>query len=218
MEKIDLTKCGFATQQIHAGKIENTAGALTVPIYQTSTFEFNSVEQGGNRFAGKEGGYIYTRLGNPTNEHLEKKLAMLEKGEACAVTGAGMGAISSTLWSLVKAGDEIVASDTLYGCTYALLNHGLQQFGVKVHFKDFAKLDDIKAALTEKTAVVYLETPCNPTLKIVDIKAVSDLVHGFKKDIKVVVDNTFPSPYLSNPLTLGADVVVHSGTKYINGK
>ena len=145
------------------------------------------------------------------------KLATLEKGEACASTGSGMGAISSTMWSLLKAGDELVASDTLYGCTYALFQHGLSNFGVKVTFLDFNKLDDIKAALTEKTKVVYFETPCNPTLKVVDIKAVSKLVHDYNKDIKIVVDNTFCSPYICNPLTLGADVVVHSGTKYING-
>lgn len=213
----DLKDCGFATRQIHVGKSVNTAGALCCPIYQTSTFEFESVEQGGKRFAGKEGGYIYSRLGNPTVAHVEEKVANLEKGEACAATGSGMGAISSALWSLVKGGDEIVASDTLYGCTFALFSHGLSQFGVKTIFKDFAKIDEIKAALTEKTSVVYLETPANPTLKVIDIEAVSKMVHEYNKNIKVVVDNTFPSPYLCQPLTLGADVVVHSATKYING-
>ncbi len=160
---------------------------------------------------------MYTRLGNPTTGELEDKLANLEGGEACAATGSGMGAISSTMWSLLKAGDEVVSSDTLYGCTYALFTHGLSNFGVKVTFKDFGKLNEIKSALTNKTKVVYFETPCNPTLKVVDIKAVADLVHGYNKDIKIVVDNTFCSPYITNPLSFGADVVVHSGTKYING-
>ncbi|MCQ2818392.1 MAG: PLP-dependent transferase, partial [archaeon] len=155
----DMKGLGFATRQIHAGKKENTPGALCGPIYQTSTFEFNSVEQGGKRFAGKESGYIYTRLGNPTTGELEDKLANLEGGEACAATGSGMGAISSTMWSLLKAGDEVVSSDTLYGCTYALFTHGLSNFGVKVTFKDFGKLNEIKSALTNKTKVVYFETP-----------------------------------------------------------
>ena len=213
----DCKDYGFSTRQIHCGKLKNTFGALCSPIYQTSTFEFDSVETGGKRFSGEDSGYKYTRLGNPTIDELEMKLANLEQGEACAATGSGMGAISTAMWSLLVAGDEVVSSDTLYGCTFSLFNHCLPKYGIKVTFKDFAKIDEIKAALTEKTKVVYLETPCNPTLKVVDIEAVSKMVHDFNKDIKVVVDNTFPSPYLCNPLTLGADVVVHSGTKYING-
>ena len=214
---VDLSKCGFATKQIHVGKHENSAGALTTPIYQTSTFEFASVEQGGRRFAGQEDGYIYTRLGNPTVTAVEEKVAALEGGEAALGTAAGMGAISSALWSSVVAGDEIVASDTLYGCTFALLNHGMTKFGVKVKFVDMAKLENVKAALTPATKVVYLETPCNPTLKVVDIAEVAKIAHEYNKDIRVIVDNTFASPYLQQPLKLGADTVVHSATKYING-
>lgn len=214
---VDFSKCGFATKQIHVGKHENSAGALTTPIYQTSTFEFDSVEQGGRRFAGQENGYIYTRLGNPTVTAVEEKVAALEGGEAALGTAAGMGAISSALWSSVVAGDEIVASDTLYGCTFALLNHGMTKFGVNVKFVDMAKLENVKAALTPATKVVYLETPCNPTLKVVDIAEVAKIAHGYNKDIRVIVDNTFASPYLQQPLKLGADTVVHSATKYING-
>ena len=214
---VDFSKCGFATKQIHVGKHENSAGALTTPIYQTSTFEFDSVEQGGRRFAGQENGYIYTRLGNPTVTSVEEKVAALEGGEAALGTAAGMGAISSALWSSVVAGDEIVASDTLYGCTFALLNHGMTKFGVNVKFVDMAKLENVKAALSPATKVVYLETPCNPTLKVVDIAEVAKIAHGYNKDIRVIVDNTFASPYLQQPLKLGADVVVHSATKYING-
>ncbi|MBO5496408.1 MAG: methionine gamma-lyase [Oscillospiraceae bacterium] len=214
---VDLSKCGFATKQIHVGKHENSAGALTTPIYQTSTFEFDSVEQGGRRFAGQEAGYIYTRLGNPTVTSVEEKVAALEGGEAALGTAAGMGAISSALWSSVVAGDEIVASDTLYGCTFALLNHGMTKFGVSVKFVDMANLENVKAALSEKTKVVYLETPCNPTLKVVDIEEIAKIAHGYNKDIRVIVDNTFASPYLQQPLKLGADTVVHSATKYING-
>ena len=214
---IDLNKCGFATRQIHAGKHGNSAGALTTPIYQTSTFEFDSVEQGGRRFAGQEPGYIYTRLSNPTVNATEEKVASLEGGEAALGTASGMGAISAALWTLVVAGDEVVASDTLYGCTFSLLNHGMSKFGVKTKFVDFAKPEALKAALSPKTKVVYLETPCNPTLKVVDIAALADIAHAYNPEIRVVVDNTFASPYLQQPLKLGADVVVHSATKYING-
>ena len=191
---IDLNKCGFATKQIHVGKHPNAAGALTTPIYQTSTFEFESVEQGGRRFAGQEEGYIYTRLSNPTVNAVEEKVAALEGGEAALGTAAGMGAISAALWTSVVAGDEILASDTLYGCTFALLNHGMTKFGVTVHFADFADLETLKTLFTPKTKVVYLETPCNPTLKVVDIEAVSKIAHEFNPAIKVIVDNTFCSP------------------------
>ena len=214
---VDLNKCGFATKQIHCGKQENSAGALTIPIYQTSTFEFASVEQGGRRFAGQEAGYIYTRLGNPTVTAVEEKVAALEGGEAAVGTGSGMGAISAALWSLVEAGDEIVASDTLYGCTFALMNHGLSKFGVTTKFIDFEDMEAVRGALSDKTKVVYLETPCNPTMKVVDIEAVAKIAHAFNPAITVVVDNTFATPYLQQPLALGADVVVHSATKYLNG-
>ena len=208
---------GFATRQIHAGKDKNSAGALCTPIYQTSTFEFDSVEQGGARFAGQEEGYIYSRLGNPTVARVEAILAELENGEAALCTASGMGAITSAIWSAVEAGDEIIASDTLYGCTYALLSHGITKFGVNVNFIDMADLDALKAALNEKTKVVYLETPCNPTLKVIDIAEVSRIAHEYNPGIRVIVDNTFATPYLQRPLDLGADTVVHSATKYLNG-
>ena len=208
---MDCKNMGFATRQIHAGKHDNGVGALCTPIYQTSTFEFDTVQQGGARFAGQEEGYIYSRLGNPSLTQVEEKLAALEGGEAALATASGMGAISSALWSSVEAGDEIVASDTLYGCTFALLNHGMSKFGVSVKFVDFADLAAVKAALTEKTKVVYLETPCNPTLKVVDIAEVAKIAHEYNKNIRVIVDNTFCSPYIQQPLSLGADAVVHRG-------
>ena len=214
---IDLEKCGFATRQIHVGKHENSAGALTAPIYQTSTFEFASVEQGGRRFAGQEEGFIYTRLSNPTVNVAEEKVAALECGEAALGTASGMGAISAALWTCVEGGDEIVASDTLYGCTFSLMNHGMTKFGVTTHFVDLNDLENLKKALTPKTKVVYLESPCNPTLKVVDIAEVARISHEYNPAIKVIVDNTFASPYLQQPLKLGADVVVHSATKYLNG-
>ena len=209
---------GLGTKAIHTGNVKDTQyGALTTPIYQTSTFVFDSCEQGGRRFAGQEGGYIYTRLGNPTVSVLENKVAALECGEACVAAASGMGAISSALWTIAGAGKHIVADGTLYGCTFALLNHGMSRYGVEVSFVDTSDLAAVKAALKENTCAVYLETPANPNLKIADIAAVAEIAHTYNPDIKVVCDNTFASPALQNPLTLGADVVVHSATKYLNG-
>ena len=207
----------FATRAIHGGHHKDpVSGALTTPICQTSTFVFDSAEQGGRRFALQEGGYIYTRLGNPTNTQLEEKVALLEGAEACMSTASGIGAISSALWTALKAGEHVVASKTLYGCTFALLNHGLTRYGVEVTFVDATNLDEIKAAMKENTRVVYLETPANPDLKLIDIEAVSKIAHE-KKDCIVMVDNTFCTPYIQRPLEWGADVVVHSATKYLNG-
>ena len=210
--------CGFGTKAIHAGNVKDTQyGALTTPIYQTSTFVFDSCEQGGRRFAGEESGYIYTRLGNPTVSVLENKVAALEGGEACCAAGSGMGAISSCLWTIAGAGKHILADGTLYGCTFALLSHGMARYGVEVDFVDCTDLKAVKSHLKPNTAAVYLETPANPNLKITDIAAVAKIAHKFNPDIKVVCDNTFASPALQNPLALGADVVVHSATKYLNG-
>ena len=209
---------GLGTKAIHAGNVKDAQyGALTTPIYQTSTFVFDSCEQGGRRFAGQEGGYIYTRLGNPTVSVLENKVAALEGGEACVAAASGMGAISSALWTIAGAGKHIVADGTLYGCTFALLNHGMSRYGVEVSFVDTSDLAAVKAALKENTCAVYLETPANPNLKIADIAAVAEAAHSYNPAIKVVCDNTFASPALQNPLALGADVVVHSATKYLNG-
>ena len=209
---------GLGTKAIHAGNVKDAQyGALTTPIYQTSTFVFDSCEQGGRRFAGQEGGYIYTRLGNPTVSVLENKVAALEGGEACVAAASGMGALSSALWTIAGAGKHIVADGTLYGCTFALLNHGMSRYGVEVSFVDTSDLAAVKAALKENTCAVYLETPANPNLKIADIAAVAEIAHAYNPAIKVVCDNTFASPALQNPLTLGADVVVHSATKYLNG-
>ena len=148
---------GFGTKAIHAGNVKDSQyGALTTPIFQTSTFVFDSCEQGGRRFAGEEGGYIYTRLGNPTVSVLESKVAALEGGEACVAAASGMGAISSCLWSIAAAGKHIVADGTLYGCTFALLNHGMTRYGVEVTFVDTADLDAVRAALKPNTCAVYL--------------------------------------------------------------
>ena len=211
-----MKKCGLGTTAIHVGTLKNLYGTLAMPIYQTSTFIFDSAEQGGRRFALEEAGYIYTRLGNPTTTVLENKIAVLEEGEAGVAMSSGMGAISSTLWTVLKAGDHIVTDKTLYGCTFALMNHGLTRFGVEVTFVDTSNLDEVKNAMKKNTRVVYLETPANPNLKIVDLEALSKIAHTNPNTL-VIVDNTFATPYMQKPLKLGADIVVHSVTKYING-
>ncbi|MCI6277697.1 MAG: methionine gamma-lyase [Clostridium sp.] len=216
MNNEDLKNKGFATKAIHGGHQPNQYGALSTPIYQTSTFVFDNAKQGGDRFALKEDGYIYSRLGNPTNTSLEEKLALLEGTEAAISTGSGIGAISSAMWTALKAGDHVVASDTLYGCTFAYLNHGLTRYGVEVTFCDASDPENIRKAMKENTRVVYLETPANPSLKINDIESISKIAHE-NKDCLVFVDNTFCTPYIQRPIELGADVVIHSGTKYLNG-
>lgn len=216
MSKLNLDNMGFATKAIHAGHPENAAGALVTPIYQASTFVFDSAEQGGRRFALEEGGYIYTRLGNPNTTELEEKIALLEGAEAAMSTGSGMGAITSAFWTALKAGDHVVAADTLYGCTFAFLNHGLTRYGVDVTFVDVKDPENVRQALRPNTKVVYLESPANPTMDIADIETISKLAHTVEGCL-VFVDNTYCTPYLQRPIELGADVVLHSATKYLNG-
>ena len=209
---------GFATKAIHAGKVHDKQfGPLTTPIYQSSTFMFENCKQGGNRFAGQENGYIYTRLGNPTTAVLEEKMAVLENAEACVAFGSGMGAITSVIWTICKQGDHIIADTTLYGCTFIFLSQGIARYGVEVTFVDLSDINNLQNALKKNTAAVYFESPANPTLKVIDIKATADTAHAYNPAIKVVIDNTFATPKLQQPLELGCDVVVHSATKYLNG-
>ncbi|MDY3006543.1 methionine gamma-lyase [Anaerococcus porci] len=207
---------GFATNTIHKGSYKDGFGSLGLPIYQTSTFIFDNAEQGGRRFALEEGGYIYSRLGNPTNNALEEKLAALEGAEAAVSTSSGMGAITSSIWPFIKAGDHILACKTLYGCTFAFLNE-IKKFNVDVDFIDMTDINELKKSVKDNTRIIYLETPANPTLDIIDIEAVANLAKQNSSDTLVIVDNTFATPYLQNPLKLGADIVVHSATKYLNG-
>lgn len=216
MDKEKLEKMKFSTRAVHAGYQKNEHGALATPIYQTSTFIFDSAEQGGRRFALEEGGYIYSRLGNPTNSQVEEKLANLENGEAAVSTASGMGAITSVLWAKLKAGDHVVAANTLYGCTFAFINHGLTRFEVEVDFVDTTDPENVRKVMKPNTKVVYLESPANPNMNISDIEAISKIAHTVEECI-VVVDNTYCTPYIQRPLDLGADVVVHSATKYLNG-
>ena len=205
------------TDLIHAGHIKDQFGSVTNPVYRTSTFIFKNVEQGARRFSGKEKGYIYTRLGNPTLTALQDKLAKIEGGQACQVAASGMGAISAVMWTFLKKGDRLISDHTLYGCTYALFMHSLTRFGVDLVLTDLSKPENLKKYLNKNTVMVYFETPTNPNMKVNDIKEIAKITHKYNKKIKVVVDNTFPSPYCQTPLKQGADIVVHSCTKYING-
>lgn len=217
MNRDCLEKMGFATKAIHGGHVgDKQFGSLATPIYRTSTFVFDSAEQGGSRFKLEEEGYIYSRLGNPTNAEVEEKVAILEKAEAAVSTASGIGAISSAFWTALKSGDHVIASNTLYGCTFALLNHGLTRFGIEVTFVDASNLEEIKNAMRPNTRVVYIETPANPTLKVCDIEGISKVAHT-NENCLVFVDNTFCTPYIQRPLEHGADVVLHSATKYLNG-
>ena len=208
---------GEATVVVHGKHVKNPAGALTTPIFQTSTFAFDSAEQGGRRFAGQEEGYIYTRLGNPTTKVLEEKIALLEGGEDCIAFASGMGAISGTLFSLLSSGDHIVADNTLYGCTFSLVTETFPRFGIVPSVIDLTDEAAFKAAMRPDTKVVYFETIANPSMKVIDIEAVAAYAHKVAPGCIVIVDNTFASPLLCRPLSLGADIVVHSATKYLNG-
>ena len=211
---MDIKKLKKGTKAIFSEPCPLT-GSHVRPIYQTSTFIFENVEQGARRFAGEEEGYIYTRLGNPTVTDFEKKIALLEGGEAAAAFGSGMGAITASIMALVSAGDHIVSAKTLYGCTHAFLSHLITRFGVETTFVDATDVKNIEAAIRPNTKVVYVESPANPNMALVDITAVAQVAH--KHGAKVIVDNTFMTPYWQRPLELGCDVVVHSATKYIGG-
>jgi methionine-gamma-lyase len=207
---------GMATRAIHHGYDPmRYEGALNPPVFMTSTYKFPDAETGAARFAGTDKGYMYSRMANPTVAVLEEKLANLESAEAAVAMASGMGAITAAIWSLVQAGDEIVADTTLYGCTYSYFVHGLAKFGVKVTFVDMTRPEQLVPAMTSKTKLVYFETPCNPNMRVIDIARISEIAHGF--GVPVMVDNTYCTPMLQRPLELGADMVVHSATKYLGG-
>lgn len=209
-------KAGFSTRAIHLGYDPYAGhGALNPPVYLSSTYTFPTVADGGARFAGEQAGYVYSRVGNPTTALLEQRIADLEGGEAALVTGSGMGAITSLLWTLLKPGDEVIADKTLYGCTYAYFNHGLARFGVKITHVDLTEPENLVNAISERTRLVFFESPANPNMRLVDIAAVAAIAKAH--DARVVVDNTYCTPYLQRPLQLGADYVVHSATKYLGG-
>ncbi len=190
-------------------------GSITPPIFQTSTFVFDSAEQGGRRFAGSESGYIYSRLANPTVQLLEEAVAELEGGEEGIAFASGMAAISAVMIALVKSGDHVLVSRGVYGCTFGLLNMLSTKFQVSFTLADLSNEDSIRNAIRDNTKVIYLETPINPTMELMDIAACARVAKEY--GAKVVVDNTFASPILQRPLSLGADFVVHSATKFLGG-
>ncbi|MBC8486671.1 MAG: PLP-dependent transferase [Bacteroidetes bacterium] len=206
---------GFNSKLIHAGDYRDEFGSAVTPIYQTSTFSFKNTQHGADLFAGKEKGYIYTRIGNPTIEVLENKLAELENGYGGIALASGMAAVSSVYMSLLKQGDHMISTGAVYGPSRGVMETHFSKFGVKYSYIDTSDLDLLEKTIRPDTRLLYLETPANPTIQLTDIKKASEIAH--KHNILVCVDNTFCSPYLQKPLTLGADVVLHSLTKFING-
>jgi len=206
----------FQTRAIHYGyDAKQFHGSLNPPVYMTSTFAFDSVAQGAQAFEGENDHYIYSRLGTPTQSLLENRIANLEGGEAALATASGMGAITSAFWSLVEPGDEIIADTTLYGCTFSFLEHGLKKFGIHVIYCDLSDPNDLKPLMTSKTKIVYGESPANPNMRLIDIKAIAEITKD--TEAKLIIDNTYCTPYLQRPLEMGADLVVHSATKYLGG-
>jgi methionine-gamma-lyase len=205
-----------ATTAIHAhGSHRAQYGEVSIPIYQSSTFAFDDADQGAQRFAGTAPGYIYTRLGNPTVNALAEALASLEHGSHGLATSTGMAAITTVFLAYLQQGTHVVSADCVYGPARTVLETAFRRFGSEADFVDTARIDDVKKAMRSNTRLVYLETPANPTMKLADIRAAADIAHAH--GALLVVDNTFASPYLQRPLDLGADIVVHSCTKLING-
>ncbi|CAI1754604.1 methionine gamma-lyase [Serratia quinivorans] len=207
---------GFATRAIHHGyDPQQYQGALCPPVFMSSTFTFPTAEYGGACFAGTEPGYFYSRIANPTVNLLEQRIADLEGGEAAVAFGSGMGAITACCWTLLSPGDELIVDETIYGCTFSYFHHGLARYGVKITHVDLTRPERLAAAIGPRTRLVYCETPANPNMRLVDIAAVAEIAH--RQGALLLVDNTYCTPYLQRPLELGADIVVHSATKYIGG-
>jgi methionine-gamma-lyase len=212
---MDTKHLGINSKLIHAGHRADPTGAVTVPIYQTSTFAFRDAQHGAALFAGQEDGYIYTRIGNPTIRALEESMAELENGCGGIATSSGMGAVSTLYLALLSAGAHMVSTASVYGPSRGLMENQFSRFGVESTYVDTSDLTQVRDALRPNTKLVYLETPANPTMQLTDIEQVAALAH--EGGCLVAVDNTFASPYLQKPLDLGADVVLHSVTKFING-
>ncbi|MFD6440108.1 methionine gamma-lyase [Peribacillus sp. NPDC060186] len=204
------------TAVIHEGyDSKEHLGSLATPLFQTSTFTFETAEQGERRFAGLEDGYIYSRLGNPTVQVLEDKIAALEGGEAGLAFSSGMAAVSAVLFALTKADDHILCSQGLYGCTFGLLQLMKSKYRITHDFCDMNTEEQLRKMIRPETTCIYVETPINPTMKMVDLQMVMKVAK--ECNVPVVVDNTFSTPYLQKPLDYGCDVVLHSATKYLCG-
>ncbi|KAF1085156.1 Methionine gamma-lyase [Sporotomaculum syntrophicum] len=209
-------KLKFDTLQVHAGQTADpTTGSRAVPIYQTTSYVFNNAEHAANLFALKETGNIYTRIMNPTTDVLEQRVAALEGGVAALAVASGSAAVTYAILNIASAGDEIVSAGTLYGGTYNLFSATFPNFGIKVHFVDPDDPENFRKAINDKTKALYIETIGNPGINLVDIEAVAKIAH--ENGIPLIIDNTFGTPYLIQPIEFGADIVVHSATKFIGG-
>ncbi len=206
----------FATRAIHHGYDPlSEHGALTPPLHLTSTFAFETAQAGGEMFAGERPGHVYSRISNPTLDLLERRIANLEGAEAALANASGMGSIASVLWTFLQPGDEVIVDKTLYGCTFAYMHHGLRKFGITITHVDMTTPENLAAAMNSNTRIVYFETPANPNMRLVDIEAIAEIAHA--GGARVVVDNTYATPLLTRPIELGADIIVHSATKYLGG-
>ena len=212
---MSLETAGFDTRALHAGHTPDETGARAVPIWQTTSYVFKDTEHAASLFALKEPGNIYTRIMNPTNDVLEKRVAALEGGAAGLAFASGMGAITATLLNLLSAGDEVVATTRLYGGTVTLLTGTLSRLGISTVWVDSDEPDAFARAITDRTKAVYLESIGNPKLTIPDLAGIAEVAHA--RGVPVIVDNTTPSPALLRPIEHGADIVVHSLTKYLGG-
>ena len=203
------------TLAIHGGFYGDATGATTVPISQTTAYAYKTAKELANVFAGRGPGYIYTRLANPTTTALELRLTQLEEGIGCIATASGMAAINSVATGLLKAGDEIVAAKGIFGGTVSLFENTLARFGIKTHFVDVAQTEQFKDAINDKTKFVFVETIANPRMDVPDLEAIAKIAHD--ANIPFVVDSTITTPFIVKPADLGADIVIHSTSKYING-
>lgn len=207
---------GFDTEAVHTGSEPDPLfGAVSVPIYQSSTFAFASVDEGAGRFAGTADGYIYTRMGNPTVAALEEAVCSLERGHAALATSSGMAAICDVFFTYLNAGAHVVGTDSVYGPSRVIVEKHFSRFGVSSSFVDTSDPANIRAAIRPETTMLYIETPENPTIRLTDIAACAEIAD--ENNLLLVVDNTFATPLLQRPLELGADIVVHSMTKFLNG-
>lgn len=213
---MDFKDTKFNTRIIHQGQYhDKETGAHVSPIYQTSTFVLPNTEEAIRLNQNQDQGFTYTRFGSPSAAELEKKIALLENAEAALAVSSGMAAISTALLTVLRAGDHLIAGDIIYGCTFALVQNVLTEYGIETTLVDTTDLEAIEKAVKPNTKCIYIETPANPLLRITDINEVSKIAH--RHGAKLIVDGTFASPYLQQPLDLGADIVVHSATKYLCG-
>lgn len=217
MEKrlVHTKDLGVNSRMVHAGYETDLSGSVNVPIYQTSTFAFRNVEEATAVFSGERDGFMYTRMGNPTVRALEDAVAELENGCGGIATSSGMGAVCTVYLALLSNGAHVVSTASVYGPTRGLMEKDFSRFGVESTYVDTCDLAQVENAVRPNTRLIYIETPANPTMQVTDIEAVAAIAH--RHGCRLVVDNTFASPYLQRPIDLGADIVLHSVTKFING-